>query len=477
MGNESNHGKMSVSRVSMLIVVATIGITNINDNLVEMGLAAIPSWIGVAVLYFLPLALILAEFASDSGCETGGIYSYMSKGLGPTWAFVGTWSYFVSNLIFLQMVFSRLPIRASLALTGRDVFESAAVLLPLLGAAICLGLTFVSSFGVRVFSRFADWGGRLVLALSFLLIAVPVLSAVFGLRSPATAYSSEALVPAFDLGYFSTFAWLLFAVSGAEVAAPYARQTMNPGRNVPRAILLSTLLIGGIYVLGTVAVTILVEVGSLTKATGMYEIWRGLGHLLGLPPEVVSRVCLSIILLASIASYVVWMESPIRAMFADVPAGTFPRILTQRDSQGTHVRALWSQGFVVVAITLIPLVAILAGQSGSEGFISLLNDLSALAVVVPYVFIALSYIQSRRQGMDAPFKMVSSTPVAIAIGVVVLVISALGYFGAGLYAVRADPIDWLYVMIVYAGPIGLICLGLFLRWISLLLAARRTSRS
>ena len=98
---------------------------------------------------------------------------------------------------------------------------------------------------MRVFSRFADWGGRLVLALSFLLIAVPVLYAVFGLRSPATAYSSEALVPAFDLGYFSTFAWLLFAVSGAEVAAPYARQTTNPGRNVPRAILLSTLLIGG----------------------------------------------------------------------------------------------------------------------------------------------------------------------------------------------------------------------------------------
>jgi amino acid transporter len=309
------------------------------------------------------------------------------------------------------------------------------------------------------------------------LIAVPVLSAVFGMRSPATGYSSEALVPAFDLGYFSTFAWLLFAVSGAEVAAPYARQTMNPGRNVPRAILLSTLLIGGIYILGTVAVTILVEVGSLTKATGMYEIWRGLGHLLGLPPEVVSRVCLSIVLLASIASYVVWMESPIRAMFADVPAGTFPRILTQRDSQGTHVCALWSQGFVVVAITLIPLVAILAGQSGSEGFISLLNDLSALAVVVPYVFIALSYIQSRRKGMDAPFKMVRSTPVAIAIGVVTLVISALGYFGAGLYAVQADPIDWLYVMIVYAGPIGLIGLGLFLRWISLLLAARRASRS
>ncbi len=461
----------------MLIVVATIGVTNISDNLVEMGLAAIPSWIGVAVLYFLPLALILAEFASDSGSETGGIYSYMRKGLGPTWAFVGTWSYFVSNLIYLQMVFSRLPIRISLALTGRDVFESAAVLLPLLGAAICLGLTFVSSSGVRVFSRFADWGGRLVLALSFLLIVVPVVFVIFGVRSPATAYSGVALVPAFDLSYFSTFAWLLFAVSGAEVAAPYVKQTKNPGRNVPRAILLSTLLIGGVYILGTVSVTFLVEVGVLTKATGMYEIWRGLGEILGLPGEVVSRACLSIVVLASIASYVVWMESPIRAMFAEVPAGTFPRLLTRRDGQGTHVQALWSQAFVVVAITLIPLFSILAGRSGSENFIALLNDLAALAVVVPYVFIALSYIQSRRKGMDAPFKMVRSTPVAMGIGGLTLVISALGYFGAGLYAVQADPIDWLYVAIVYVGPIGLIGLGLLLRWVSLWRAARRAARS
>lgn len=476
MGNVSSRRKMSVSRVSMVIVVATVGITNINDNLVELGLAAIPSWIGVAILYFLPLALILAEFASDSGSETGGIYSYMRKGLGPTWAFVGTWSYFVSNLIYLQMVFSRLPIRISLALTGRDVFESAAVLLPLLGAVICLGLTFVSTFGVRVFSRFADWGGRLVLALSFLLIAIPVLFVVLGSRSPATEYSAGALVPAFDLGYFSTFAWLLFAVSGAEVAAPYVKQTRDPQRNVPRAILVSTLMIAGIYVLGTVSATILVESGSLTKATGMYEIWRGLGQLVGLPPEAASRACMSFIVLASVASYVVWMESPIRAMFADVPEGTFPRMLMRRDTQGTHVQALWSQGFVVAAITLIPLISILAGRSGSENFISLLNDLSALAVVVPYVFIALSYIQSRRKGMDAPFKMVRSTPVAMAIGVLTLVISALGYFGAGLYAVQADPIDWLYVTIVYAGPIGLIGLGLFLRRVSLLLAARRGSR-
>ena len=49
-------GKMSVLTVSMLIVVTTFGLANVIDNLVELGLPAIPSWIAVGVLYFLPMA-------------------------------------------------------------------------------------------------------------------------------------------------------------------------------------------------------------------------------------------------------------------------------------------------------------------------------------------------------------------------------------------------------------------------------------
>ena len=49
------------------------------------------------------------------------------------------------------------------------------------------------------------------------------------------------------------------------------------------------------------------------------------------------------------------------------------------------------------------------------------------------------------------------------IGVLVLVVSGVGYLGAGLYALQADPIDWIYVGIVYGGPVLLVGLGLLLR--------------
>lgn len=459
--------KMSVMTVSMIIVVSTFGISNVIDNLVEMGLAAIPSWVAVGFLYFLPLALILAEFASDTPDEGGGIYSYMERGLGSTWAFVGTWSYFVANLVYLQSVFSKLPIRISLAVSGTDVFDAVTWMLPLLGVGICIAATYLSTRGVRVFSHLADWVGKGTLVLVAGLIIVPLVVVLGTAKVSANPYSLAALIPKLDLDYFSTFSWLLFAVAGAEVAAPYVREVENPTRAFPRAIFLTTILIGAIYVLATVAVSFIIPLDSLTKDTGIYDIWVYWASTLGIPGAALARACMTFIVVGAIAAYVIWMESPIRAMFAEVPAGTFPARFTRRDAGGTHHQALWTQAWVVSILILIPLFSILTGTSGSERFISLLNDLSSLSLVIPYVFIALAYIRARRAGMDAPFKMARSTGLATAIGVLVLVVSGLGYFGAGLFALQAETIDWIYVGIVYGGPAVIILLGVLLRMISL----------
>ena len=453
---------MSVTTVSMLIVTTTFGLANVTDNLVELKLAAIPSWVAVGFLYFLPLALILAEFASDT-TESGGIYSYMERGLGPTWAFVGAWSYFVANLIYLQAQFSRLPIRISLAATGTDVFANATALLPPLGLLCCLGATYLASRGVRVFSHLADWMGKAVLLQVTALVVIPLAVVLLGFTPSATAYSAGALVPHLDVQYFATFSWLLFAVAGAEVAAPYVKETRDPRRNFPRAILISTLVIGLVYVVSSVAATLVWPLDKLTKATGIYDMWVGWANMIGLPGSLVGRASTVFFVLSSVAAYVIWLESPLRVMFAEVPRGTFPARLTTADGSGTHQVALWTQAAVVSGLILVPLVSILTGLKGSEAFISLLNDLSSLSLVIPYVFIALAYIRARRHGMRAPFQMAASTPVAIAIGILVLVVSAAAYFGAGLHAVMVDPIDWTYVVIVYGGPLFLIGLGVVLR--------------
>jgi len=463
--------RLSVSTVAMLLVAVIFGMGNVTDNLAALGLSAIPSWLAVGVLYFVPLSLMMAELASAATNKRGGIYSYMEVGLGPTWAFVGTWAYFVSNLVYLQMVCSRTVINASLASIGRDVFEGVTWLVPVLGAALCVALTWFSTRGVQVFARYASAAGRLVLVCNFGLIFVALVAVATGFHESATVYHAADLVPSLDLEYFSTFAWLLFAVAGAEAAGPYVHDMRDPERAFPRAILTAAVLVGALYVLGTVATSFLLPVGSINKATAVFNSWYAVGTILHLPPEPVARVFMSMFVLVSIMAYVVWMDSPIRAMFSEVPPGTFPAFLTRQDEGGTLHHALWTQAAVVCALIFVPLFSILTGLSGSDRFISLLNDLTSLALVVPYLFVSVAYVRARRGGLVAPYRMVQSSSLAVAIGVMTFVLSALGYVGAGLNALDAEVIDWIYVATVYLGPWLLILLGLLLRRASLRRAA------
>lgn len=449
------------------------GLSNVTDNLAAIGLSAIPSWFAVGLLYFLPLSLMMAELASASTDKRGGIYSYMEMGLGPVWAFTGTWAYFVSNLVYLQSVCSKLVINISLATTGRDVFEDVTWMVPLLGTASCIALTYVATRGVRVFARYVDAAGWVTLGYTLVLILVSLVAVLAGWHVSATPYHAVDLKPTLDLEYFSTFSWLLFAVAGAEAAGPYVHDMKNPERDYPRAIAAAALLVGAMYVLGTLAVSFLLPAGSINKATAIFDSWYALATLVHLPPEAVGRVLMTLTVFCSVTAYIVWMESPIRAMFAEVPAGTFPAFLTRHDEEGTHHSALWTQAAVVCVLILVPLFSILTGLAGSDQLVSLLNDLTSLALVIPYVFVAVSYIRARRAGLRAPFQMARSTPVAVAVAALVIALSVVAYLGAGLFAVQADQIDWIYVAIVYLGPGLLIGLGLLFRAGSMRRAASR----
>ena len=143
---------LSLWALVMLTFVPTFGFTNITDNAVALGPAAVPSWIIVCLLYFLPLTAIIAELASANQDKRGGIYSWIDCSLGPKWAFLGTWSYFIAGLFYFQFVFSRIPVMASWALFGENRFNDQNVkLLPYLAMFLCIALTWVAKLPTKSF--------------------------------------------------------------------------------------------------------------------------------------------------------------------------------------------------------------------------------------------------------------------------------------------------------------------------------------
>jgi len=457
----TNKSKLGLWALVMLTFVPTFGFTNITDNAVALGPAAVPSWIIVCLLYFLPLTAIIAELAAANRDKRGGIYSWIECSLGPKWAFFGTWSYFVSGLFYFQKVFSRIPVAASWTLFGENKFNDQNVdMLPYMAIFVCIALTWMAGRGVKQFSKLSSLGGRLILLVTGLFLFFAFLAYFTGTPS-ATELTGKTMIPDFSIKYFATFSWLLFAVAGAEVAGPYVNKVDNPVRTFPRGVLMATVLIGMAYILGSMAVSLVASPDVLGKAElkdANYVVHVILADNWGLSGRAVVRFYSAVYLVASIAAYVVWIESPLRAMFAGVPRGTFPEFLTRTNKGGNLTNALWTQAGIVVVLIAIPLI----GLKSIDEFFRLLTDLSSLSLVIPYIVLAVAYLVFRLKKVSAPFTMLKSNRLAVTVALIAVAVGMAGFLGAGIdsYVDAETHIEAIRaVLMVYGGPLVLIALG------------------
>lgn len=196
-----------------------------------------------------------------------------------------------------------------------------------------------------------------------------------------------------------------------------------------------------------------------------YVVYKTLAENWGLNGKIVVQFYAVILTITSVAAYVLWMESPIRAMFSEVPKGTFPKYLTKKEEDGTLKNALWTQCAIVIVLIVVPLV----GLNSIDSFFKLLTDLSALSLILPYIILAVAYLVFRLKGNKAPFTMFKSNTLAIVISILVITLSVAGFFGAGLdYIVGAESNAAAIksIAMTYGGPVILIILGYLLTLIT-----------
>ena len=81
MSNTNTVKKLTLVSLVLMIFTSVYGFNNIPRSFYKMGYAAIPWYILSAITFFVPFALMVAEFGSAFKEEKGGIYSR-----GPDWS-------------------------------------------------------------------------------------------------------------------------------------------------------------------------------------------------------------------------------------------------------------------------------------------------------------------------------------------------------------------------------------------------------
>lgn len=375
---------MSVFQLAMLTVVAVASLRSL-PAMAGYGLASVFLFVVPAVLFLLPTALIAAELATG---WKGGIYVWVSEAFGHRWGFLAIWLQWIQNVVWYPTQIAFIAVSLSYVVGGRlssNGLYTAAVII-----VLYWGSTLISLRGGSLFAKVGSWSGLIgTLFPGLLLIILGVVWLATGQQSQ-TSLSGSAVLPAWT-GVASIVLVVsnVLAYAGMEVNAVHANDLKNPGRGFPKVMLVSTLLILGVFILPTVAIAVAVPSSKLGVINGInlaFDQFFTHWHL-GWATSVISLL----IALGAFASVVTWIAGPSRGLLAAARFGLLPPALQYRNKAGVQVGILMVQGTIVTVLALLFIII----PNGNTAFVTLVDMATALYLIM-YVLMFASALRLRR---------------------------------------------------------------------------------
>ncbi len=454
----SEKKKMSSMSVALLLFVAVFGITNIPTNYASLGNAAI-GWFILLGLYFIPLAFIIGELSSHNTESRSGMFGWINLGLSEKWAFLGAWSYFIVNIFYLPMLASRVPTLFSWvfladfdsldtvvntsgqvsgvinATSNHGMFLFLAFLVFLM--ALVLGLYFEKFFSS--FAKIVGWASLIVTFLFIImsLLIVPIKGV--GVTNPITVSNA---MPKLTPVALTTFAWIVFAISGIETVGSYTAYVDDAKKKIPRGIILAAIITIVGYVLGFVSLSFIltpeqVPVSQMENMTSI--MFAKIGSMYGFGPLFL-RVIVFIFLIITITAVVLWLNSTVISLFEEFPKGIIPDKLANKKIKGVPLF-----GYVFSAIMVI-LFLIIANGAGASNIYYTLYDMTTIAVLVPYLLIGISYISFCKKGKSN--KLIKNNKFGMFLGFFIFIITLVAIIFSIFdltYTNFADMISWAII--------------------------------
>jgi APA family basic amino acid/polyamine antiporter len=217
----------------------------------------------------------------------------------------------------------------------------------------------------------------------------------------------ESLVEFSDgaAGLFTGASLMFFAFLGFEQVANFAQEIKNPGKNVPRAILISGAIAAVLYVLAAI-----VSVSVLG--------WEALSASKGPLAEVADRAAggwasdmlFVIALVATSSTVLIALATVTRAIYGMAASGALPKALA---AVGRGRQTPWA---ATIAVTVAAMLIALAGDIG------IVAEMANFMILLVFIGVNLSLIGLRRRqpALERPFRAplsVAGVPLFAALGI------------------------------------------------------------
>ncbi|MGN1382787.1 MAG: APC family permease, partial [Eubacterium sp.] len=363
-----------------------------SDNF-GLGLGAILCWVFFAFVFFVPQALMCAELSSAYPSD-GGLGDWVGIAFGNKYKFLVSWLNWTSKIFWYASFLTFFSINAAYML-GRPDLANNKVLVLAVSLVIFWIQSFVSmkgmSFG-KIFTSIGSLGSTLaaVLLIGLSFLAIGILH-----KAPsASVYTVSTMIPKVNMNSFVAISSIMFAYAGAEVTANFASEMKNPQKDFPRAIMLSAGIVCALYVIGSIAMTMLLPTSKIYAYTGTLDGLLAACRLLHIP-ELLVQVVAGMIMISIFGTLVLYIAQPVKMLFGQTEPGIFPEKLTRNNEHEIPSKAVICQAvlvsIVLICASLFPAV---------ETIYNVLVTMTALTSLFPYVLLFLAYVKIKGEKED-----------------------------------------------------------------------------
>jgi amino acid transporter len=208
-------------------------------------------------------------------------------------------------------------------------------------------------------------------------------------------FSTEALLPDINVHNLAFLGGIILLFTGMEMAGFHAKETRNPGRDIPRAIVLAVVIIVLFSVLGSLFVALVLPAKEISLVSGTMELFQDVLDTLGI--GWLLRPLALLIALGGIAHLSPWILGPARGLGAVARDGHAPARLAKVNDRDVPVLLLVAQG---IGGSLFALLFLFVPNVSTSYW--MLSAVTAQIIVVMYGLMFAAVIRLRYTQPDRP---------------------------------------------------------------------------
>ena len=433
-------GKMGLTSLTLFSVCAVLVVDGLTAS-ASIGPSSISWWIITLVLFVIPYGLISSELGTTYPGD-GGIYDWVKKAFGFKWAVRTTWFYWINVGLWMPAVYIMFA-----GMFAEMFFPDLGLWWQIL---ICIALTWLTIWICNISVDAGVWVTNLGALFKVTVITVLGLGGFWyaSQNGVANEFTLSSMIPSVDsgLGFLPV---IIFNLMGFELIACMGDEIKDPRRDIPKSILISAVIVTGLYVFGTLGILMALPVEEIGLVAGIVSTLRTLFGDGAFGQFMVYGIG-SLGLLTFIANMTTWTMGASRAAMEAAQAGELPALVAREHPvHKTPVGANMITG--IVSTVVILLYGLTSGES-DELFWSIFA-FSSCIFLLPYLFMFPAYFKLRVSDPDRerPYKVPGGikTQAAISIICFLFIIQAVVLFV--FPDIGQGTVDWGYSVPVALG--------------------------